>query len=121
MFGEIKILPEMKPGRTIYQHSKRLITLVAAALRWTTRVATAAVPKATAFLTRTSKAHAQITVSHAMSIEHADGLLRLYLVTHLNKRETLGLTAITVLDQRYRSDRACLHEQTAQILFRGGV
>src|SRR5687767_3003943 len=111
----------MKPGRTIWRYNTGLITLVTAALRWTTCVATAAVSKATAFLTWTRKAHAQITVSHAMSIEHADGLLRLYLVTHLHKRETLGLTAITVLDQRYRSDRACLHEQTAQILFRGGV
>src|SRR5688572_13480583 len=90
-----------------------LIALIAATLRRASGMSAATIHKAATFFARTSHADSHFAVTDVETVEHTDRFLGLRLVAHFHKRETLGLTAITILNQRDRGNSTCLKEQGA--------
>jgi hypothetical protein len=111
-------------GRMIYLQKLWLIPLVAAPLGRTTSVSTTAVSKASAaaaLFAWLRNAHTQLTIAQALSVEHANGFLRLCLISHFDKSEALGSAAIAIFDHRHRSDSSGLKEEGPQLIFRGRI
>ena len=99
-----------------------LVALIAAALGWAAGMSTAPIQEAAACLFAwTSQAHSHFALVDTKSVEHSDRFLRFGLVAHFDKCEPLRLPAVTVFNQRDRSDGPGLEKQGAQIIFGGRI